>query len=94
MLAQAKGVSIQTQVVDLLSFEPEPSRYGAVVSIFAHLPSKLRGRLYPMIERSLKEDGLILLESYSVRQLQYETGGPKDADMLLTTESFSKSFRM
>ncbi|HET6974934.1 MAG TPA: class I SAM-dependent methyltransferase [Pyrinomonadaceae bacterium] len=91
-LAESRGVKIKTIVADLATFEPEENYYGSVISIFAHLPSAIRNRLYPLIERSLKKDGLILLESYSENQLSRDTGGPKDTDMLMTTEKLRHEF--
>ncbi len=41
-LAEAKGVSIDTLVVDLADYEPPAAAFGAVVSIFAHLQSRAR----------------------------------------------------
>ncbi|TJY59958.1 class I SAM-dependent methyltransferase [Sinimarinibacterium sp. CAU 1509] len=91
-LAQSKGVEIQTLVADLAEFEPEPGAYGAVISIFAHLPSVIRNRLYPLVERSLKPGGLILLEAYSEDQLGRDTGGPKDLDLLMTPAKITQGF--
>lgn len=91
-LAETRGVEITTMVADLATFEPEENHYGAVISIFAHLPSAIRHKLYPLIERSLKRDGIILLEAYSENQLLRDTGGPKDADMLMTTEKLRREF--
>lgn len=91
-LAESRGVKIKTMVADLATFEPEENHYGAVISIFAHLPSAIRHKLYPLIERSLKRDGIILLEAYSENQLLRDTGGPKDADMLMTTEKLQREF--
>ena len=91
-LAQLRGVEIKTVVADLASFEPEENYYGSVVSIFAHLPSKVRQRLYPLIERSLKPGGSLLLEAYSENQLSRETGGPKDVDMLMTVDKLRREF--
>lgn len=84
-LARAKGVTIRTELADLAEFVPEANRYGAAISISAHLPSALRQRLYPLVVRSLKPGGLFLLESYSEAQITRDTGGPKDPDMLMTT---------
>jgi len=91
-LAESRGVEIKTMVADLATFEPEENHYGGVISIFAHLPSAIRHKLYPLIERSLKQDGIILLEAYSENQLLRDTGGPKDADMLMTTEKLQREF--
>ncbi|MGB0911630.1 MAG: SAM-dependent methyltransferase [Nitrospirales bacterium] len=83
-LAKSKGVTIKTEVMNLEIFEPVEGCYGSVVSIFAHLPSARRQRLYPFVERCLKPDGIILFEAYTEAQLACDTGGPKDPDMLMT----------
>jgi SAM-dependent methyltransferase len=83
-LAAARGVTIRTEVADLADFTPPENHFGSVVSIFAHLPSSLRHRLYPLVERSLKPGGILLLEAYTLAQLPKSTGGPKDPDMLMS----------
>lgn len=91
-LAQSRGVEIATRVCDLETFEPEENHYGSVVSISAHLPSKIRRRLYPLVERSLRPAGTIILEAYSENQLSRDTGGPKDLDMLMTVDKLRREF--
>ena len=91
-LAESCGVEIKTLVADLATFEPEENYYGSVISISAHLPSPVRNRLYPLIERSLKRDGVVILEAFSENQLSRSTGGPKDADMLMTVEKLKQEF--
>jgi cyclopropane fatty-acyl-phospholipid synthase-like methyltransferase len=91
-LARSKGVEIQTEVTDLGMFEPEANHYGSVVSISAHLPSAVREKLYPLVERCLRPGGLIFLEAYSENQLARDTGGPKDSDMLMTRAKIEREF--
>jgi SAM-dependent methyltransferase len=91
-LAQSRGVSIRTEVADLATYEPGSARFGAVISIFAHLPGAIRRRLYPLIVQSLKPDGVIVLEAYAESQLSRDTGGPKDADMLMTVDKIRREF--
>lgn len=91
-LAESKGVTITTIVADLETFEPEESHYGSIISISAHLPSSLRAVLYPRLEKALKPGGILLLEAYSPDQLSKGTGGPKDADMLMSVEKIRKEF--
>lgn len=91
-LATSRGVKIETLCADLTTYTPEMNHYGTVVSISAHLPSTVRKRLYPLIERSLKPYGVIILEAYSEHQLSRDTGGPKDADMLMTFDKLRKEF--
>ncbi|MEJ2744051.1 MAG: class I SAM-dependent methyltransferase [Gammaproteobacteria bacterium] len=91
-LAKSHGVEIRTVLADLAIYEPEENQFGSVVSIYAHLPSAVRNRLYPLIERSLKPGGIIILEAYSESQLSRDTGGPKDADMLMTVDKLNQEF--
>jgi len=91
-LATSRGVEIRTVQADLATFTPDENHYGAVVSISAHLPSAIRNRLYPLVERSLKPDGVLILEAYSESQLSRDTGGPKDPDMLMTVDKLHREF--
>jgi SAM-dependent methyltransferase len=91
-LAKARNVTIRTEVADLAEFVPEAGRYGAVISISAHLPSSLRRRLYPLVERCLAPGGVVLLEAYSEAQLERTTGGPKDLDMLMSVAKIRAEF--
>ena len=74
------------------NYEPKNNFYGSVISISAHLPSAIRNNLYPLVEQCLKLDGIILLEAYSESQLARSTGGPKDADMLMTISKLEEEF--
>jgi SAM-dependent methyltransferase len=91
-LAKSQGVEIKTIVADLATFEPEEKHYGSIVSISAHLPSTIRNRLYPLLERALRPNGIVVLEAYSEDQLSRDTGGPKDPDMLMTVAKLRREF--
>lgn len=91
-LAASKGVTIRTEVADLATYEPPANTFDTVVSIFAHLPSAIRQRLYPLVARSLKPGGIILLEAYTPAQIARGTGGPKDADMLPSGADLKHAF--
>jgi cyclopropane fatty-acyl-phospholipid synthase-like methyltransferase len=91
-LAAARGVPIQTQVADLAEVVPREQHYGAVVAIFAHLPSAVRHQLYPRVARCLKPGGLILLESYAEARRYRDTGGTKDLGLLMTPAKVAEEF--
>lgn len=91
-LAESRGLTIQTEVADLAAYEPPENYFGSVISISAHLPGSARNRLYPLVERSLKPGGIILLESYTKSQLSRNTGGPKDPDLLLDLAELKQQF--
>lgn len=91
-LAAERGVRIRTLQADLAEYAPDVAAWGSVVSIFAHLPSAVRARLYPSIEAALRPGGLLLMEAYSEAQLPRDTGGPKDVDMLMSVEKVRAGF--
>nr|MCU0618096.1 class I SAM-dependent methyltransferase [Gemmatimonadaceae bacterium] len=68
-LAEARGVSIRTECTDLATWTPPAASFGAVVSIFAHLPRAVRARLYPLLEAALAPGGVLVFEAYHARQL-------------------------
>lgn len=91
-LAASRGLSIQTEVVDLATYTPPADTFGAVVSIFAHLPSHMRKRLHQRVVQALKPGGVMVLEGYSKAQIDRGTGGPKDIDMLLSRAEIEQEF--
>jgi SAM-dependent methyltransferase len=92
-LAHDRGVTISTVVADLNDFDLGVEQWDAVVSIWCHVPSALRLRLHPKIVAALRPGGVLVLEHYHPRQLSYGTGGPPDADFLLTRAELERDFR-
>lgn len=85
-LAMERDVTITTKLVDLADYEPASSSATGVVSIFCHLPSAVRSVAYPRLIEALEPGGVWLMEAYTPDQIGRGTGGPGDADLLLTAE--------
>ena len=83
-LAEQRGVKIETVVADLATFELEPEAWDGVVSIFAHMPPHARHHIHRQVVTGLRPGGVFLLEAYRPEQLQYGTGGPPVADLMMT----------
>ena len=81
-LAQQRNVKIKTQVADLAFYTIQPNSWDGIVLIFAHLPRPVRQRIYRQAIKGLRPAGVMLLESYGPDQLNFNTGGPKDIDLL------------
>ena len=92
-LAAIKGVTITTQLADLESYEIEAGAWQGVVSIFAHVPPLLRRRLYSAAVNGLRPGGVVIVEAYTPRQLQYQSGGPRQADLLVSLAMLREEFR-
>lgn len=82
-LASKRGVSIETVCTDLADYHIEPDSWDAIVSIFCHVPAPLRKRLHSEAVAGLKPGGVLILEAYRPKQLEYGTGGPPVADLMM-----------
>lgn len=83
-LAEAKGVQVTEVLSDLGQYSIAPNRWDAIVSIWCHVPAPLRARLHPEAALGLKSGGVLILEAYHPRQLEFRTGGPPTADLMMT----------
>ena len=91
-LARERGVSVDFVCADLSTWSPEPSRYDAVVAIFAHFPSEIRSGIHATLARSLRPGGVLILEAFHVKQLGRPSGGPKDTNMLYEPALLRRDF--
>jgi len=92
-LATQRGVAIRTECADILTWSWPHAAYDAVVAIFVQfaLPSE-RARMFQGMKQALKPGGLLLVEGYGSRQLEYATGGPKQLAQLYTPELLRQAF--
>lgn len=86
-LAVSRGVEISTEVADLETYRIEPAKWSGIVAIFAHLPPRLRARVFGAAVNGLAPGGAFVLEAYCPKQLEYGTGGPKDVNMLMSVDA-------
>lgn len=83
-LAEAAGVTIRTVVADLGDFDLGQERWGAIVSIFAHVPAHVRKAVHAQVAQALRPGGVFLLEAYRPEQLGMGTGGPQNPALMMT----------
>lgn len=92
-LARERGVTIRTELADLVHWDWPAEAYDAVVAIFVQftMPDE-RGRMFAGMKRALRPGGVLLLEGYRTKQLEYGTGGPKNIEQLYTRELLEAAF--
>ncbi|MBN2606523.1 MAG: class I SAM-dependent methyltransferase [Thiotrichales bacterium] len=93
ILAQKRGVAIETIVADLAHFDLGQSKWDGIVSIFCHLPPAMRQRVHAQIPNALKPNGIFLLEAYCPKQLEYKTGGPQVVEMTVSLENLENEIQ-
>jgi SAM-dependent methyltransferase len=86
-LAAARGVSLHAVHADLAAFDLQPGSWDNIVSIFCHLPPGLRTDVHRRAVEALRPGGLFLIEAYTPEQLEYATGGPPVAEMMMDLQS-------
>lgn len=80
-LANDKGVTITTQVVDLADYEFGEQQWDAIVVMWVHLPTALRQHIHDQIAPALKRGGVLILEAYTQQQLTMDAvGGPSASE--------------
>jgi len=92
-LAQQRGVEIEFEQADLANWHWGENRFDVVAAIFIQFaPPELRSKMFANIKRCLKPGGLLLLQGYTPRQLEYGTGGPPVAENMYNEELLRKEF--
>ena len=93
-LAQQANVQVNYQVCGVENFEWKVGEYDAVVAIFIQFADpELRRRLFEHMTDSLKPGGLLLLQGYTPKQLDYKTGGPPLVEHLYTEALLRDAFQ-
>ena len=89
--AKEQNISVKTRCLDLNEWIPK-KKYGAIVFSFLHLLSDEKQSLFKKIESSLKAKGFFIAEVFSKNQLNFDSGGPKDENLLYSIDDFKDSF--
>jgi SAM-dependent methyltransferase len=92
-LAERRGADLEFELEDVHGWTYPEDAFDVVVEIFTQFSSpEQRVRKWDGIKRTLKPGGLLLLEGYTPKQLDYGTGGPKVLDQLYTREMLEAAF--
>jgi len=92
-LAESRGVALQTELADLYTWNWGENRFDVIVAIFIQFASsQQRPALHQAIQRALKPGGLLLLQGYTPKQLEFKTGGPSNRDNLYNKTDLQHDF--
>lgn len=92
-LADERGVTVNFEHADLLTWPWEPDAYDLVVAIFIQfMGADERTDVFAGMQRTLRSGGRLLLHGYRPEQLAYGTGGPPIADNMYTEELLAAAF--
>ena len=92
-LAQQASVAVNYHVDSCDGWDWQPAAYDYVVAIFVQFADpEMRRRLFANMVAALKPGGLLVLQGYTPKQLDYNTGGPGQLDHLYTEEMLTSAF--
>ena len=84
-LATERGVTLEFEQADVLNWDWPQATYDLVAAIFIQFaPPPDRDRIIAGIRRCLKPGGLLVLQGYTPKQIEFATGGPPSAANMYT----------
>ena len=92
-LAGERGVKITLVNADVHAWTYPPGQFDVVVEIFTQFSSPAgRTRKWGGMRQALKSGGLLIIQGYTPKQLEYGTGGPKQVEHLYTRPMLEAAF--
>ena len=86
-LATERGVTLDFELADILDWNWPLATYDLVAAIFIQFaPPPERDRIIEGIRRSLKPGGLLVMQGYTPKQVEFATGGPSNPANMYTAE--------
>jgi 2-polyprenyl-3-methyl-5-hydroxy-6-metoxy-1,4-benzoquinol methylase len=81
-LAKRFNVTVETAQKDLIQDSVPSETYDGAIMVFGHFPKEKQKVVFDKLFSVVKPNGMILFEVYSEEQLRYQTGGPRNEEML------------
>ena len=92
-LAAENNVAIAFVEADVHAWPYPEAAFDVVVEIFTQFSTPAeRERKWAGMRRALKRGGLLIVQGYTPKQLEYGTGGPKQVEHLYTHEMLERTF--
>ena len=89
--ANENKVKIHYEVADIADWN-EKIKVDCIGLIYAHFRASNRESLHHKLIEKLNPGGIVLLETFSKKQLNNDSGGPKSLDLLYDTDILKKDF--
>jgi SAM-dependent methyltransferase len=92
-LAAERGVTLTIEQADVHAWPYPAETFDVVVEIFTQFSTPAeRTPKWTGMRRTLKRGGLLIIQGYTPKQLDYGTGGPKQVEHLYTRDMLERAF--
>jgi 2-polyprenyl-3-methyl-5-hydroxy-6-metoxy-1,4-benzoquinol methylase len=86
-LATEQAAHVQFTLASTDTWDWQPNQYDAVVGIFIQFADPMmRTRLFAQMASTLRPGGVLIVQGYTPKQLEYKTGGPSILEHLYTED--------
>ena len=93
-LAAQRGVSVDYEVSDIYGWRWPKAEFDVVAAIFVQFADPaMRTFMFERMVESMKPRGLLIVQGYTPKQLEYKTGGPKQVENMYTPQLLRSAFR-
>lgn len=92
VLALQKGVKIDYKIDNFEFVEFPLKSFDCIALVFAHINPVKREQYHKKLISFLKPGGKLILEGFSKNQINNNSGGPRDIDMLFSEEEMENDF--
>lgn len=92
LLALQKGVKIEYKIDNFEFVEFPLESFDCVALVFAHINPVKRKEYHKKLISFLKPGGKLILEGFSKNQINNNSGGPRDIDMLFSEKEMENDF--
>jgi hypothetical protein len=93
MLAREHKVNIDYRISSLLDYPHQSASFDLIALIFFHIMPEARRLYHSLLVSALRPGGLLVMEAFSKKQLNNDSGGPKDISLLYSEEELADDFR-
>lgn len=91
--AEHENVNIKFVNADLSIYEYPQNYFDAVGIIFFHLQSPEKEIIHASIAKSIKQGGAVIIEVFSINQLQHGSGGPRNKNALYSLDEIREYYK-
>ena len=89
--AAKQNLDIQYTISGVLGFE-SAQQFDLLGLFYAHWPAAIRQKAHRHLQHFLKPGGQLVLQAFSKAQIDLNSGGPKNLDMLFSIEELQEDF--
>jgi len=92
LLASKHSVGIDYLISDYENCDFAKQSFDCLVLVYAHMPPALREMTHKKLTTFLKPGGKLILEGFSKKQINHNTGGPRNIDFLFSVDELQSDF--